>query len=318
MTESLAPASRRLNQRTIASVVAVAIVYDIVVLGLQLTKWFGAPPAVATIGEYSGAVAVALCVIAAILVCKMTRDRRLRIIALAAAAVFAALTVDDVFSIHDRMNNDDYLALTLWLIAGSVLLVLLRLEKPGRAATAAICAGFFLHGLAALADGADGGIFTLDMISPFELGLSKEILELAYMGLYLVGVSQMLPGRRSRGDGAGVIAGTSASAGSAGRLPAAVADDRELLELESWYWAWRSHTQANDDQRGRSADELLTVTGKLAALPSRSIMGVAAKLRVFQDMIGSAGHASHPETDARARLLAGIVTDADHLANTGI
>ena len=80
------------------------------------------------------------------------------------------------------MNNDDYLAVVLWLMAGSVLFVLLRLERPGRAATTAICAGFFLHGLAALADGADGGIFTLDMISPFELRLSREILELAYMG----------------------------------------------------------------------------------------------------------------------------------------
>jgi hypothetical protein len=87
MIENLTPAPHRLNQRTIASIVAFAIVYEIIVLGMQLTKWFGAPPAVATIGEYSGAVAVALCVIAAILVCKMTRNRRLRIIALTAAAL---------------------------------------------------------------------------------------------------------------------------------------------------------------------------------------------------------------------------------------
>src|SRR5262249_53066636 len=90
MIENLTPASPRLNQRTIASIVAFAILYETAVLGLQLTKWFGAPPAVAIIGEYSGAIAVALCVVAAILVCKMTGNRRLRIIALAAAAVFAA------------------------------------------------------------------------------------------------------------------------------------------------------------------------------------------------------------------------------------
>jgi hypothetical protein len=315
MIENLTPPSPRLNQHTIASIVAFAIVYEIVVLGLQLTRWFGAPPAVAIIGEYSGAVAVALCVIAAILVCKMTRSRRLRIIALAAAAVFAALTVDDVFSIHDRMNNDDYLALVLWLIAGSVLFVLLRLEKPGRVAMAAIGAGFFLHGLAALADGADGGIFTLDMISPFELGLSKEILELAYMGLYLVGVSQMLPGRRSRGGRADAIGG--AGADSTGRPSAAVDDDRELLELESWYWAWRSHAPANDDERDRSAGELLSVAGKLTASPARSITGVAAKLRVLHDMVESARQLQHPEMFAEARLLDGVAADASRLAEAG-
>jgi len=311
MTDNPTSASPRLQPRTIAWFVAFAVAYDIGVLGLQVAQWLVSPQAGVAIGEYSGAIAVALCVTVAILIFRMTGSRRLRVLLLAAAAVFALLTADDVFSIHERMNNDDYLAVVLWLIAGSVLLVLLRLEKPGRAATAAICTGFFLHGLAALADGADGGIFTLDMISPFELGLSKEILELAYMGLYLVGFSQMLSGRRVPADAARAISG-------AGRPSSALAEDREVLELESWYWAWRSHAQTTDDAVARSAGELLSVAGKLAAAPSQSIRGVSAKLRVLKDMIGSGGPATRPETDAKAALLEGIVADANRLAETGI
>src|SRR6185312_16371881 len=257
MTENLTSASARLQPRTIAWFVAFAVAYAIGVLGLQVAQWLVSPQAGAVIGEYSGAIAVVLCVTVAILIFRMTGSRRLRILLLAAAAVFALLTADDVFSIHERMNNDDYLAVVLWLIAGSVLFVLLRLEKPGRTATAAICTGFFLHGLAALADGADGGIFTLDMISPFELGLSREVLELAYMGLYLVGFSQMLSGRRLPADTARAALGFDP-----------LAEDRELLELESWYWAWRSHAPSTDDAVARSADGLLSVAGKLAASPS--------------------------------------------------
>jgi hypothetical protein len=44
---------------------------------------------------------------------------------------------------------------------------------------------------------------------------------------------------------------------------------------------------------------------------------VSAKLRVLKDMIGSSGPATHPETDAQAALLEGIVTDANRLAETG-
>jgi hypothetical protein len=314
MIDNLTPPPTRLHPHTITWFVAFAVVYDIGVLGLQVAQWFVSPQAGVAIDEYSGAIAVALCVTVAILIFRMTGSRRLRMVLLAAAAVFALLTVDDVFALHERMNNDDYLAVALWLMAGSVLLVLLRLERPGRAATAAICAGFFLHGFAALADGADGGIFTLDMISPFELGLSREILELAYMGLYLVGFSQMLSGRRTPGDVAHAISGAEATVAIGGPL----AEDRELLELESWYWAWRSHTQSTDDAAARSAGELFSVVGKLAALPSQSIRGVSAKLRVFQDMIGSGAHARHPESDAQARLLEGIVIDANRLAETGI
>jgi hypothetical protein len=309
MTENLISAPPRLPPRTIAWFVAFAIVYDIGVLGLQVAQWFVSPQAGVAIGEYSGTIAIALCVTVAILIFRMTHSRRLRMVLLAAAAVFALLTADDVFSIHERMNNDDYLAVILWMMAGSVLFVLLRLEKPGRVATAAICTGFFLHGIAALADGADGGIFTLDMISPFDLRLSREILELAYMGLYLVGFSQMLSGRRIPGDVARAVSAVDRPSG-------ALAEDRELLELESWYWAWRSHVRATDDAAARSAGELLSVAGRLAAAPSQSIRGVSAKLRILQDMIASGGPATRPETNAQAALLDGIVTDANRLAET--
>lgn len=318
MTHNLMLASRRLNRRTIVSVVAFAIAYDLGVLGLQLTQWFGSPQGAATIGEYSGAIAVALCVIAAILIRKMTQNRRLRILALAAAAVFAVLTVDDIFSIHERMNNDDYLAVVLWLIAGSVLFVLLRLERPSRLATAAICTGFFLHGLAALADGADGGIFTLDMISPLDLGLSKEILELAYMGLYLVGFSGILQRPRALADAARAIPDSDVSVRFGGPFSGTVAEDQELLELEAWYWAWRSHIEGaeTDDQGDRSIDELLSFVGKMTDAPARSIVGVAAKLRVLRDMMDSGRHFDLPEMAVEARLLEAVVGDASRLAET--
>lgn len=105
MIDNLTSASTRLQPRTIAWIVAFAVVYDIGVLGLQVAPWFVSPQAGIAIGEYSGAIAVALCVTAAILIFRMTQSRRLRILLLAAAAVFALVTADDVFSIHERMDH---------------------------------------------------------------------------------------------------------------------------------------------------------------------------------------------------------------------
>ncbi len=316
MSRSLTRSSNGSNQRAIAWIVGIAISYDIGVLGLQLFDWFGPLRAATAIGEYSGAIAVALCVIAAILIWKMTQSRRLRILSLATAAVFAVLTVDDIFSIHERMNNDDYLAIFLWLVAGGVLFMVLRLEKPGRTATITIWAGILLNGLAALADGADGGIFTLDMISPFELGLSKEILELAYMGLYLVGFSRLLLGDKPPEFTVRAIPSAEGFVGLSGRLSSAGAEDQELLELEAWYWAWRSHLEAaeTDDQGDRSIDELLSFVGKLTTDPAQSIIGVAAKLRVLRDMTELAQHFEWPDMKVAARLLEAVVSDANQLA----
>ncbi len=318
MSGSLTWPSDGSSQRAIAWVVGIAISYDIGVLGLQLFDRFGPLRACTAIGEYSGAIAVALCVIAAILIWKMTQSRRLRILSLAAAAVFAVLTVDDIFSIHERMNNDDYLAIFLWLVAGGVLFMVLRLEKPGRTATITIWAGILLNGLAALADGADGGIFTLEMISPLELGLSKEILELAYMGLYLVGFSRLLLGNKSPEDALRAIPSATAFLGLGDRLSSGAAEDGELLEVEAWYWAWRSHIEAaeTDDQGDRSIDELLSFVGKLTVAPAQSIIGVAAKLRVLQDMTELAQHFEWPDMKVAARLLAAVVGDANRLAET--
>ena len=230
------------------------------------------------------------------------------------------LTVGDIFSIHERMNNDDYLAVALWVIAGGVLFVLLRLERPSRLATVAIYAGFFLHGLAALADGADGGIFTLDMISPLDLGLSKEILELAYMGLYLVGFSRMLHGPGSLPDRAREVRDSEVSSRFRGPFSATAAEDHELLELEAWYWAWRSHIEAaeTDEQGDRSVDELLSFVEKLTDAPAQSIAGVAAKLRILRDMIDSGRHFELPEMAVEARLLEAVAGDASRLAETGM
>ena len=320
MSGSLTRSSNGSSQRAIVWIVGIAISYDIGLLGLQLFDWFGPPQTGAATGEYSGAIAVALCVIAAILIWKMTQSRRLRLLSLATAAVFAVLTVDDVFSIHERMNNDDYLAIFLWLVAGSVLFMILRLEKPGRTATITIWAGILLNGLAALADGADGGIFTLDMISPFEVGLTKEILELAYMGLYLVGFSRLLLGHKSADVAVGAIPSAKPFVGLSDRLSSGAAEDGELLELEAWYWAWRSHIEAaeTDDQGDRSIDELLSFVGKLTVAPAQSMNGVATKLRVLKDMVDSGKHFELPEMEVEARLLEAVVGDANRLAETAM
>lgn len=303
-------------RRTIAWIVGLAVAYDIGVLGLQLRDWFGAPKASASIGEYSSSVAVALCLVALIFIRQMTQDRRLRLISLAIAIVFALLTLDDVFNIHERMNDDDYLAVLLWLFAGTVLLILLKLERPGRLATTAICTGFFLHGLAALADGADGGIFTVSMISPFEIAWSQEIFAIAYLSLYLVGFSAMLVRQKHLNEAGGAPSSACRSAADMAALLETLADDRDVLELEAWYWAWRSHIEAaeTDEDGDRLIDHMLVVVDKLIDAPSQSTIGVAAKLRVFQDMMESIKHFDRPEMDVEARLLDAAVSEINRLA----
>jgi len=305
-------------QQTIAWIVGLAVAYDIGVLGLQLRDWFGSPRSSASIGEYSSSVAVALCVVALILVRKLTQNPRLRVLSLAIAVVVALLALDDVFNIHERMNDDDYLAVLLWLFAGTVLLILLRLERPGRFATTAICAGFFLHGLAALADGADGGIFTLSMISPFEIAWSQEIFALAYLGLYLVGFSSMLVRRKLSDEPVGAQPGTPRFVARSAAFPEIAAEDRDLLELEAWYWAWRSHAEAaeTDEDGDRLIDQMLRVTETLIDSPARSVAGVAAKLRVFQDMTKSVERFEQAETNVEARLLDAVVSEANRLTET--
>ena len=304
--------------RTIAWIVGLAVAYDIGVLGLQLRDWFGSPKTSASIGEYSSSVAVALCIVALILIRQMTQNRRLRLLSLAIAIVFALLTLDDVFNIHERMNDDAYLAIFLWLFAGTVLLILLKLERPGRLATTAICTGFFLHGLAALADGADGGIFTVSMISPFEIAWSQEIFTVAYLALYLVGFSSMLVSRKHLEGTIGAPSNAYRSAASVGALLETFADDRDVLELEAWYWAWRSHAEAaeTDEDGDRLIDHMLAVIDKLIDAPSQSIVGVAAKLRVFRDMMESIKHFERPEMSVEARLLDAAVSEANRLAES--
>jgi len=262
-------------RRTIAWIVGLAVAYDIGVLGLQLRDWFGVPKASASIGEYSSSIAVALCVVTLILIRKLTQNPRLRLLSLAMAVVFALLTLDDVFNLHERMNDDDYLAVFLWLFAGTVLLILLRLERPGRFATIAICTGFFLHGIAALADGADGGIFTLSMISPFAIAWSREIFAFAYLALYLVGFSSMLLARKRVEESAGASTNARRFTATTALMPEIIADDRELLDLEAWYWAWRSHAgaAATDEDGDRLIDQMLAVAGKLTDAPAQSMIG---------------------------------------------
>jgi hypothetical protein len=316
MTDNLTPSSNAAHRRLILWIIGFAVIYDLAVFGLQMFQWFGSAQPVMDVDEYSAAVAIALCAIAIVLIRRVTQSRRLRALTIATAAVFAVLTIDDAFSIHERMNNDDYLAVALWLVAGMVLFLLLRMERPGRVATTAICTGFCLHGLAALADGADGGIFTLDMISPFELGLSKEILELAYIGFYILGFSRILLGDRFLEVTARVIPGALAGIGARTRIDD---DDRELLEIEAWYWAWRSQIEAadTDDEGDRSVDELLSVVARLTVAPARSMAGVAAKLRVLRDMMESACNPNRREMEAEARLLAAAADDANRLAELG-
>jgi hypothetical protein len=99
-------------------------------------------------------------------------------------------------------------------------------------------------------------------------------------------------------------------------VPELVTEDPALLELEAWYWAWRSHLEAaeSDDEGDRSIDEMLIVIGKLTALPAQSIAGVAAKLRVLRDLLELMEHLKRPEMDEEAQLLDAVVGDANRLA----
>src|SRR5262245_53109017 len=110
MTDNLTPSSNAAHGRLIVWIVGFAILSDLAVFGLEMFPWFGRPQPVMAGDEYSAAIAIALCVIAVVLIRRVTQSRRLRAILIATAAVFAVLTIDDAFSIHERMNNDDYLA----------------------------------------------------------------------------------------------------------------------------------------------------------------------------------------------------------------
>ena len=305
------------HQRTVAWIVGIASAYDIGTLGSHLISRFGSPIVNTWVGEYSSSAAIALCIVALIFVRNVTQDRRTRLVALAIAGVFTVLALDDIFSIHERMNNDDYLAVFLWVVAGTVLLVLLRLERPDRTATVALCTGLLLHGLAALADGADGGIFTFSMITPIECAWTQEIFALAYLSLYIVGFSRMLA-RRGRIEPAIRLLNDDRSLVKPTRPLKTVGADRELLELEAWYWAWRSHVEvAETNEEGDwLIDEILSAVGKLTDRPVQSITGLAAKIRVLQDIMETVTPITRPEMEIEARLLAAVVRDANRLAET--
>jgi len=186
------------RQRTLVCIIGTAVLYDLGLLGLQLFQWYGSSDSNLAIGDYSTALAFTLCLSAILLIMRVTSPRQ-RALAWASAAIFAVLIVDHAFSIHERMKYDDYLAVMLWLIAGVALFALLQTEKPGRIATIAISSGFFLHGLAALTDGVDGGVLTFGMISPFDVDLTQDAFEIAYIGLYLVGFGHLMLDRRAAG-----------------------------------------------------------------------------------------------------------------------
>jgi len=294
------------RRRILVCIIGIAIVYDLGMLGLQLFQWFGLPQPDFVIDEYSTPFASALCAAATLLILQATR-RRLRALAWALGAILALLVVDNTFSIHARMDSDDYLAVLLWLIAGAALFILLRSEKPSRIATAAICSGFLIHGLAALTDGADGGILTFGMISPFDLDLTQVAFELAYIGLYVVGLVMLA--RRS--------ADVAARATPVTAVPAAV-EDKELLELESWYWAWRSQAAMDGTDAGkhRTTHESLVVVDRMVGARTHSIAGVAAKLRVLRDMMQRRDPA-RGDIEFEIRLLDAAADDAGRLAERG-
>src|SRR5262249_54296393 len=157
---------------------------------------------------------------------------------------------------------------------------------------------------------ADGGIFTLSMISPFEIAWSQEIFAVAYLALYLVGFSSMLSRHRSLESASGAPSRAETRTDAAATLPALIADDRDLSELEAWYWAWRSHVAATetDGDGNRLIDEMLAAAGRLTVSPAQSMIGVAAKLRVFQDLKATMKHFGRPEMDVEAQLLESAVS----------
>lgn len=305
MSASSAPLPNETHKGTVGRIVGLAVAYDIGVFGLHLFNWFGAPISDTSVARYSGSIAIALCMMALLFIRETTRSRRIRVLALAAATIFAVVSADGIFSIREGPNEDDYLALLLWIIAGSVLFMLLQAERPSRIARTMICAGFFLHSLVAVSD---GDVFTLRAI-----GGSEGILELTYIGLYLAGFTSLLVGPRA-GE---VPSSTDVSRVGQAELWQLPTNDRHLLELEAWYWAWRSHTEAaeTDEDGDRSIDETLSVVARLTSLRPQSVVGLSAKIRVLQDLLETVTPIQRPEMCIEEKLLDAIASDSARLAD---
>src|SRR5262249_35440050 len=115
---------------------------------------------------------------------------------------------------------------------------------------------------------------------------------------YLIGCSRIMLSHRTAAAGARAVPETDAPVADA---------DQELLELESWYWAWRS--QATVDGTDRASRESLAVVDRMAGSGAHSIAGIAAKLRILHDMTESAPRVERRQIDIEARLLRGVLDD---------
>ena len=110
----------------------------------------------------------------------------------ASALGLGVLGVDEIFRLHEQLGkhvgNDDHLKTAQWFLAGAALWLLYRLEQPGRAVLIFLTCGYLLHLLYLLTDVGDGDYFTIGFATEVQLKWAEELLELAAMSLYCMGL----------------------------------------------------------------------------------------------------------------------------------
>jgi hypothetical protein len=112
-----------------------------------------------------------------------------RLFWLVSCLALALLGLDEFFELHEstalgRGGNAEALKVALWIGAAGALFLVLRFERPTRAARLAMCAGYGLHTLYLVAELGDGGAYRLP-IGEGGLRVAEDLLELAMLTAYL-------------------------------------------------------------------------------------------------------------------------------------
>lgn len=108
------------------------------------------------------------------------------------SAGLALLALDELFAFHEKtsqfLGNDDHIKVFQWLLAGSALYLINRLERSPLKARSAFALGYVIHGLYILSDIGDGDYFRIPLISMSQLLWTEEYLELFALTAYCIGL----------------------------------------------------------------------------------------------------------------------------------
>ncbi len=115
---------------------------------------------------------------------------------LAGSAGLAALAVDEVMEFHERssqvIGNDEPFKLAAWAGAGVVLYIIGTRHTQSRPARVMLLAGYVLQTLWLLADLGDGDLFRVRGMTIRNLRYTEEVLELLFLGPFLVGFTCLM------------------------------------------------------------------------------------------------------------------------------